>query len=123
MVKKRATAASSEQGIQDLSATGKEKTTKTTESRKYLIKQKKSNCSPAETVQFFFMVILKEERIKLKLIFTLLNYWKLSDVDLQIRLQVCPSKVGLSLLQVETRFKLSKQVCQSLEMFPRFRIL
>lgn len=41
MVKKRATAASSEQGIQDLSATGKEKTTKTTESRKYLIKQKK----------------------------------------------------------------------------------
>lgn len=123
MVKKRATAASSEQGIQDLSATGKEKTTKTTESRKYLIKQIKSNCSPAETVQFFFMVILKEEKIKLKLIFTLLNYWQLSDVDLQIRLQVRPSKVGLSLLQVETRFKLSKQVCQSLEMFPRFRIL
>lgn len=69
------------------------------------------------------MVILKDEKIKLKLIFTLLNYWQLSDVDLQIRLQVCPSKVGLSLLQVETRFKLSKQVCQSLEMFPRFRIL
>lgn len=69
------------------------------------------------------MVILKEEKIKLKLIFTLLNYWQLSDMDLQIRLQVRPSKVGLSLLQVETRFKLSKQVCQSLEMFPRFRIL
>lgn len=35
-MKKRATVAISEQGIQDLSATGKEKTTKTTDSRKYL---------------------------------------------------------------------------------------
>lgn len=42
---------------------------------------------------------------------------------LQIRLQVCPPKVGLGLLQIKTGFKVRQQVGQGPEMFPCFGIL
>lgn len=59
-VKKRAIAANSEHGIQALSATGKEKTTKTTESRKYLV-HKESGCIHFATTVFlvdFYMYFI-----------------------------------------------------------------